>query len=82
MAPENTLAALRRAHALGCRWVEFDVRLTSDGALILLHDDRLERTTNGCGIARRYLYRQFVDLTQEVGSIPSLPGNGCQLLRR
>ena len=52
MAPENTLAALRRAHALGCRWVEFDVRLTRDGELILLHDDRLERTTNGCGIAR------------------------------
>jgi glycerophosphoryl diester phosphodiesterase len=52
MAPENTLAALRRAHALGCRWVEFDVRLTGDGELILLHDDRLERTTNGCGIAR------------------------------
>jgi glycerophosphoryl diester phosphodiesterase len=52
MAPENTLAALRRAHALGCRWVEFDVRLTRDGELILLHDDRLDRTTNGCGIAR------------------------------
>jgi len=52
MAPENTLAALRRAHALGCRWVEFDVRLTRDSELILLHDDRLERTTNGCGIAR------------------------------
>jgi glycerophosphoryl diester phosphodiesterase len=52
-APENTLAALRRAHALGCRWVEFDVRLTADGELILLHDDSLERTTNGRGRARR-----------------------------
>jgi glycerophosphoryl diester phosphodiesterase len=52
IAPENTLAALRRAHALGCQWVEFDVRLTGDGELILLHDARLERTTNGRGIAR------------------------------
>jgi glycerophosphoryl diester phosphodiesterase len=51
-APENTLAGLRRAFALGCRWVEFDVRLTADGELVLLHDDRLERTTDGRGRAR------------------------------
>jgi len=50
-APENTLAGLRRARALGTRWVEFDVRLTADGELILLHDERLERTTNGSGKA-------------------------------
>lgn len=48
-APENTLAGLRRAKALGCDWVEFDVRLTADGALILYHDDRLDRTTDGTG---------------------------------
>jgi glycerophosphoryl diester phosphodiesterase len=48
-APENTLAGLRRAKALGCRWVEFDVRLTGDGALVLCHDSRLERTTSGGG---------------------------------
>lgn len=51
-APENTLAGLRRAGALGCRWVEFDVRLTGDGELVLLHDERLERTTSGRGRAR------------------------------
>jgi glycerophosphoryl diester phosphodiesterase len=51
-APENTLAGLRRACALGCRWVEFDVRLTADGELVLLHDDRLERTTDGRGKVR------------------------------
>jgi glycerophosphoryl diester phosphodiesterase len=50
-APENTLAALRKASELKCRWVEFDVRLTADGQLILLHDERLERTTNGRGKA-------------------------------
>ena len=48
-APENTLAALRRAHELGCAWVEFDVRLSGDGALVLCHDPTLERTTNGTG---------------------------------
>ena len=45
-APENTLAGLRRAKALGCAWVEFDVRLTADGALVLCHDARLDRTTD------------------------------------
>ncbi|HMD65042.1 MAG TPA: glycerophosphodiester phosphodiesterase [Stellaceae bacterium] len=48
-APENTLAGFRKAKALGCRWVEFDVRLTADGEPILLHDNRLDRTTNGRG---------------------------------
>jgi glycerophosphoryl diester phosphodiesterase len=48
-APENTLAGLRVAKALGCAWVEFDVRLTADGALVLCHDPSLDRTTSGTG---------------------------------
>jgi glycerophosphoryl diester phosphodiesterase len=48
-APENTLAGFRMAKSIGCRWVEFDVRLTGDGAPVLLHDNRLERTTDGRG---------------------------------
>ncbi|HEX5454542.1 MAG TPA: glycerophosphodiester phosphodiesterase family protein [Stellaceae bacterium] len=48
-APENTLASLRMARRLGCAWVEFDVRLTADGALVLCHDPRLDRTTSGAG---------------------------------
>jgi glycerophosphoryl diester phosphodiesterase len=48
-APENTLASFAKAAALGVRWVEFDVRLTGDGALVVFHDDTLERTTDGSG---------------------------------
>jgi len=48
-APENTLAGFCMAAALNVEWVEFDVRLTSDGRCILLHDDTLDRTTNGRG---------------------------------
>ncbi|MEE8445055.1 MAG: glycerophosphodiester phosphodiesterase [Alphaproteobacteria bacterium] len=48
-APENTMAGLRKAAELGCRWVEFDVKLTADGELILFHDNTLERTTDGKG---------------------------------
>ncbi len=45
-APENTLAALRKAIARDADVVEFDVRSTRDGALVLLHDATLDRTTD------------------------------------
>jgi glycerophosphoryl diester phosphodiesterase len=48
-APENTIASIRRARQLGAAWVEFDVKLTREGVPILMHDDRLERTTSGRG---------------------------------
>jgi glycerophosphoryl diester phosphodiesterase len=48
-APENTLAALCRAAAAGCSWVEFDVRLSGDGTPVLCHDETLDRTTSGTG---------------------------------
>lgn len=48
-APENTLASIRKAAAQGARWVEFDVRLTREGDLVLMHDDNVKRTTNGRG---------------------------------
>jgi glycerophosphoryl diester phosphodiesterase len=50
-APENTLAGFRQAHTLGVGWVEFDVRLTGDGRCIVLHDDTIDRTTDGTGAA-------------------------------
>jgi glycerophosphoryl diester phosphodiesterase len=53
-APENTLAGLRSAKALGCAWVEFDVRLTTDGAPVLCHDARLDRTTDATGLVARH----------------------------
>jgi len=48
-APENTLAALDRAAAAGATVAEIDVRLARDGHLVLMHDDSLDRTTNGSG---------------------------------
>lgn len=48
-APENTLAGLRQARQEGAAWVEFDVKLTADGVPILMHDDTLDRTTDGRG---------------------------------
>lgn len=48
-APENTLASIREAAAQGAPWIEFDVMLTRDGAAVVIHDDTLDRTTNGRG---------------------------------
>lgn len=49
LAPENTLAAMRIAFEQGVDFVEADLHLTADGVAVLMHDDTLERTTNGAG---------------------------------
>jgi glycerophosphoryl diester phosphodiesterase len=51
LAPENTLAAFRLGAAHGYRMFECDVKLSSDGVPFLLHDDTLNRTSNGTGVA-------------------------------
>lgn len=48
-APENTLEGIREAAHRGVRSVEVDAKLTSDGVVILMHDDTLDRTTTGRG---------------------------------
>ena len=48
-APENSLAAIDTAIRMGCDIVEVDVRLSRDGKVVLIHDARVDRTTNGRG---------------------------------
>lgn len=47
--PENTLAGFQYALNLGCEYVETDVHLSKDGHLVIIHDDTVDRTTNGSG---------------------------------
>ncbi|WP_425394987.1 glycerophosphodiester phosphodiesterase family protein [Aeoliella sp.] len=47
--PENTLAAIQEAVDFGAHQVELDVQITSDGELVLMHDDTIDRTTDGTG---------------------------------
>ncbi len=47
--PENTVAAFQEAIGLGAPAVEFDLRLSADGSLVVLHDETVNRTTNGHG---------------------------------
>lgn len=51
-APENTLPAFLAAWAAGVAWVEADVQPTSDNVPVILHDDLLDRTTDGTGPVR------------------------------
>ena len=48
-APENTLAAFDLALQMGARHIELDVDMTSDGHVVVIHDDTVDRTTNGSG---------------------------------
>ncbi|MCP3855425.1 MAG: glycerophosphodiester phosphodiesterase [Actinomycetia bacterium] len=48
-APENTMAAFKRALSLGADGIEFDVQLTRDGHAVVVHDAMLDRTTSGSG---------------------------------
>jgi len=48
-APENTLAAFRRAVELGAKFIETDLQLSRDSRFVAIHDDTLDRTTNGRG---------------------------------
>lgn len=48
-APENTIAAFRKAIEWGADLIEIDVRETRDGHLVLMHDSTVNRTTNGAG---------------------------------
>ena len=47
--PENTFAAFDKALALGASHVEFDLHFSSDGHIVVIHDDTLDRTTDGSG---------------------------------
>ena len=67
LCPENTRLAFERAIALGVDLIELDVHLTRDGELAVIHDDRLERTTNGAGYVRDHTAAQLRQLDAGLG---------------
>jgi len=50
--PENTLRSFKRALDLGVDAVEFDVRKTKNGKIVVIHDEKVDRTTNGKGLVK------------------------------
>lgn len=74
LAPENTLAGLRKAKQLGFTGVEFDVMLAADTTPILMHDQTLERTTNGSGAIAATAYRDMLELDAGSWHSPAYAG--------
>ena len=83
--PENTLTAFRYAFEAGVDMVETDVRQTRDGALVLMHDARVDRTTDGSGLVRELSFREFRGLNaaaHDAGFAPERPPLLEELLER
>ena len=59
-APENTLAAYRESYNHGFKYVECDVQFTKDGVAVLLHDDTIDRTSNGSGTLSQMTYAELL----------------------
>lgn len=74
VAPENTVAAFLAAWSAGVDWVEADVQPTSDGVPVVLHDDTVDRTTDGTGAIRELSWAQVRALTVagRPGTVPRL----------
>ena len=57
--PENTMLAFKEAAKTGCYGIELDVQLTKDGQLVVIHDERIDRTTDGTGYVRDYTLEEL-----------------------
>lgn len=60
--PENSLAAVNEAIRLGVDIAEVDIRQTKDHVLVIMHDSKVDRTTNGKGQLADYTYKQLLEL--------------------
>lgn len=61
-APENTVAAIHTAAAFGADYIEIDIRTTSDGKFVLMHDATVDDTTNGTGPVRQHTAHEIAAL--------------------
>jgi glycerophosphoryl diester phosphodiesterase len=61
--PENTLAAFKKAVELGADGVEFDVQLTKDGEVVVIHDELIDRTMSGSGLVKDHSLSQLRQLS-------------------
>ena len=61
-APENTLPAFEKAVDIGADGVELDIHLSRDGRLVVIHDEMLDRTTNGHGFVKDFTLAELKKL--------------------
>ncbi|MCF7862070.1 hypothetical protein K9M79_07570 [Candidatus Woesearchaeota archaeon] len=71
--PENTILGIKAAFEAGADGVEIDIQMSKDRQLMVIHDDTLERTTNGSGLVHNYTANELQVLDAGKGScIPTL----------
>ncbi|XP_072037751.1 uncharacterized protein [Amphiura filiformis] len=78
-SPENTLLALREAKKNGASSVEFDLEMTSDGVAVLLHDDTVDRTTDGMGEIKNMTFEEVRKLNAAANFGPKSNNNFEQI---
>jgi len=76
-APENSLQGIRAAAKCKADWVEVDARLSKDGVLVLMHDETVDRTTDGHGKVEDLTLDELKSLRIESQEIPTL----CQAVK-
>lgn len=68
--PENTLLAFEKAAQLpGLAGIEMDIQLTKDGQIVVIHDERVDRTTDGIGYVRDYTLAELKRLKVDAGNV-------------
>ena len=70
--PENTFASFDLSMQNGFNHIEFDLQLTKDGIPIVIHDDSIDRTTNGTGLVKDFTYKELAKF--DAGSSFKLQG--------
>jgi len=77
LAPENTLGGIRLGASMGFKGVEFDVMLAGDGTPVVIHDETVDRTTDGRGAVPRMSFAELQGFTiQKKEKIPSFEQAG------
>ncbi|MFI3174475.1 MAG: glycerophosphodiester phosphodiesterase [Bacillota bacterium] len=57
--PENTMIAFQKAVEAGCEGIELDVQLTKDGEIVIIHDELVDRTTDGVGFVKDFTLEEL-----------------------
>jgi len=79
--PENTLAAFRAALAAGAEMIELDIALSKDRQIVVIHDDTVERTTNGTGAVAELTLSELKELDAGSWFDPHFAGERIPTLR-
>jgi len=78
VAPENSLPAFGAAIALGAEEIEFDIWPTKDGEIVSIHDNRIDRVSDGTGFVYEHTYEEL--LRYDFGAKHSEPYRGLRIL--